>query len=40
MAIAAMAIGGALKIAGGIFGSRAAKRRARALARQLKKYSV
>jgi len=31
-----MAIGGALKIAGGIFGSRAAKRRARALARQLK----
>jgi len=37
MAIAAMAIGGALKIAGGIFGSRAAKRRARALARQLKK---
>lgn len=32
-----MAIGGALKLAGGIFGSRAAKRRARALARQLKK---
>lgn len=37
MAAVAMAIGGALKIAGGIFGSRAAKRRARALARQLKK---
>jgi hypothetical protein len=37
MALAAMAIGGALKIAGGIFGSRAAKRRARALARQIKK---
>jgi len=36
MAAVAMAIGGALKIAGGIFGSRAAKRRARALARQLK----
>ena len=32
-----MAIGGAIKLAGGIFGSRAAKRRARALARQLKK---
>ena len=37
MAAVAMAIGGALKLAGGIFGSRAAKRRARALARQLKK---
>jgi hypothetical protein len=37
MAAAAFAIGGALKLAGGIFGSRAAKRRARALARQLKK---
>ena len=36
MAAVAMAIGGALKLAGGIFGSRAAKRRARALARQLK----
>jgi len=37
MAAAAFVIGGALKLAGGIFGSRAAKRRARALARQLKK---
>ena len=37
MAAVAMAIGGAIKLAGGIFGSRAAKRRARALARQLKK---
>ena len=35
--IAVAAIGGGLKIASGIFGSSAAKRRARALARQLKK---
>jgi len=36
MSITAMAIGGALKIAGGIFGSRSARKRARALARQIK----
>ena len=36
MSITAMAIGGALKIAGGIFGSRSARKRARALARQVK----
>jgi len=34
--IAVAAIGGGLKLAGGIFGSRAAKKRARALARQVK----
>ena len=36
MSITAMAIGGALKIAGGIFGSGSARKRARALARQIK----
>jgi len=35
-AISPMIIGGALKVVGGIFGSRAAKRRARALARQVR----
>jgi len=35
MSITAMAIGGGLKIAGGIFGSGAAKKRARQLARQI-----
>ena len=37
---ASLIIGGALKIAGGIFGSRAAKRRARALARQVRQESA
>jgi len=36
MSITAMAIGGGLKIAGGIFGSTSAKKRARELARQIK----
>ena len=36
MSITAMAIGGALKLAGGIFGSRSARKRARALARQVR----